>query len=93
MTLVKRVTGLPFRFGGEEHSGWLPSGAAKPLPTPTEDVLLDVEIDAIPGGFLLYWKSQDGERFGDTWHRSIAEAEAEASRYFGIRQDQWELVV
>jgi len=92
MAVVKRINGLPFRFGGEEHSGWLPPGAAKPLPTPIEDVLLDLEIDAILGGFLLFWKSQDGERFGDTWHRTLTEAEAAASSYFGIRQDQWELL-
>ena len=44
LVIVKRVTGVPVRFGGEEHRGWLPAGAAVPLPTPVRDVLLDIEI-------------------------------------------------
>jgi hypothetical protein len=44
MCIVKRVLAIPFTFGGEEHSGWLPPGAATPLPTPVQYVVLDVEI-------------------------------------------------
>ena len=89
MAILKRVLGLTIRFGGEEHSGWLPAGAAKPLPTPIEDVLMDVEIDSDPSGCFLCWTSRDGMRCGDTWHQTLAEAEAAGYRYFGIEQDQW----
>ena len=44
--IVKRVTSLPVQFGGEQQAGWLPAGAAVPLPTPAIDVLLDIEIQS-----------------------------------------------
>jgi hypothetical protein len=89
MPVIKRVLGLPFRFGGEEHSGWLPPGAAMPLPTPIEDVVLDVEIEAIEGGFIFFWQSRDGSRIGDSWHRTLQEAEEAAREELGIERDQW----
>jgi hypothetical protein len=89
MAVVKRITALPFRFGGEEHSGWLPPGAATPLPTPIEEVLLDVEIDSDASGFFLIWHSQDGTKCGDSWHETMAEAEAYAMKYFGIDRNRW----
>ena len=42
--VLKHVAGLVVQFGGETHSGWLPPGAAVPLPTPIERVVLDIEI-------------------------------------------------
>ena len=47
MAVIKRLIGVPIRFGGEEHSGWLPANAAMPPPTPVEDVLVDFEIDEL----------------------------------------------
>src|SRR5947208_1656022 len=89
MAVIKRVRGLPFRFGGAEHSGWLPPGAAKPLPTPIEDVLLDIEIESTPGGFILFWQSRDGSRFADSWHQTLEEAEKAAWVELGIERSQW----
>src|SRR5436189_6459404 len=89
MAVLKRVCGLPFRFGGIEHSGWLPSGAAKPLPTPMEDVVLDVEIESIPGGFILFWQSRDGLKFADSWFITLEQAEEAARNQLGIERDQW----
>jgi hypothetical protein len=89
MSVLKCITGLPFRFGGEEHSGWLPPGAAKPLPTPIEDVVLDVEIQSDPSGFLLCWNSRDGKRCGDNWFQTLTEAENAGRDYFGIEPNQW----
>jgi hypothetical protein len=51
--VVKRVDGWPVTFGGEAHSGWLPSNAATPLPTPIERDVLDVTIEKIDAGYLL----------------------------------------
>ena len=89
MAVIKRFLGLPFRFGGAEHSGWLPPGAAKPLPTPIEDVVLNVEIEAIEGGFLLIYRSHDGSKFADNWFQTLEQAERAARDEFGIERDQW----
>ena len=45
--------GVPVRFGGEEHSGWLPANAATPPPTPVEDALVDFEIYELEDGYTL----------------------------------------
>ena len=37
MAAIKRLLAVPVRFGGEEHSGWLPANAVTPQPTPVED--------------------------------------------------------
>jgi hypothetical protein len=89
MAVIKRVLGLPFRFGGDEHSGWLPPGAAKPLPTPIEDVILDVEIEEIESGFSLIYQSRDGSKFADSWFQTLKQAENAAREQLGIEHDQW----
>ncbi|HZL90228.1 MAG TPA: hypothetical protein VFB96_17825 [Pirellulaceae bacterium] len=90
--VVRYVRGLPFRFGGEEHSGWLPPGAATPLPTPVHDVLLNVEIlsDGSGTGFLLDYYTDDGKFAFDDWFASLEEAEKAAMERFGIKADQWQ---
>ena len=92
LEIVKRVTGLPVQFGGEQHTGWLPAGAAIPLPTPVVDVLLDLEIQSDGDGYLLCYSSQDGTVHGDTWHQSVVEAENAAANDFGVQRSQWEPV-
>ncbi len=77
------------RFGGVEHTGWLPAGAAKPVPTPVEDLRIDIEIQSDAPGFLLCWQSQDGTKGGDTWHQTLADAEATARENFGIESSHW----
>lgn len=89
MKSIKRVTGLAVQFGGEEHSGWLPPGAAKPLPTPIVNAVLDVEIVFDGFGFLLCWRSRDGFYANDTWHETLAEAERCATERFGIECQDW----
>lgn len=90
LEIVKRVTGLPVQFGGEQHTGWLPAGAAVPLSTPVIDVLLDLEIQSDGDGYLLCFSSQDGTVHGDTWHQSVIEAENAAANDFGVQPSQWE---
>ncbi len=55
LSRVKRITGLPVRFGGIEHSGWLPPGAAEPAVTPMEEVIVDLEIVADGSAYLPCW--------------------------------------
>jgi hypothetical protein len=90
MTVVKRITGLPVLVGGEKHSGWLPAGAAVPLPTPRRDVVMDLEIQFDGHGYLLCYASRDGSVSGDTWHQSLAEAERAAAETFGVQSAQWQ---
>ena len=90
MAIIKQVTRLPFCFGGEEPVGWLPPGSAVPLPTPVENVLLTVEIRHDSSGFFLCWYSSDNAKSGDSWHRTLAEAEDAGYEQFGIEATQWE---
>ena len=84
MTVVKQILGHHVMFGGESHSGWLPQGATTPLPTPTQDVALDIEIRSEGGGYLLYWLSRDREVAGDLWYQTLADAEQAATENFGV---------
>jgi hypothetical protein len=92
MDVVKRVSGMSFRLGGEEHSGWLPPGAAVPLPAPIHNVLMDIEIQSDGHGYLLCYSSQDGSMCGDTWHETLADAEQTAEEQFGVTAEQWRLL-
>jgi hypothetical protein len=89
MTVVKFVKNYPIQIGGEQHSGWLPAGSAVPLPTPTRNIELDVEIQFDGSGYLLCYASTDGTVYGDTWHESLADAEIAAKEYFGIDDCKW----
>jgi hypothetical protein len=96
-TIVKKVEGWSFVFGGEAHSGWLPPGAAMPLPTPVEHETLDVRIEATDGGYLLIWTARLSPtcrelrppKAGDTWHQTLKDAEDDALESFGIQASDW----
>jgi hypothetical protein len=89
---VKRATGILLRLGGEEPSGWLPPGAAKPLATPVRDVLVDIEIHRNgPNDCLLICAAQDGSFCWDNWYESIADAERAAAEEYGVDQSRWTL--
>jgi hypothetical protein len=95
--IVKSVDGWPFTFGGQVHSGWLPTNAALPLPTPVENEVLDVVIECVDGGYFLIWQARPSEtnrasgppKAGDSWHETLAKAEAAAYEWFGIRAENW----
>ena len=88
--VLKTISGFPYRFGGKEHQGWLPPNAAKPLPTPVEDVLLDLQIMEEAGGHLLCWASRDGRHHGDLWFQRIEDALTQAAEDFGIEERLWQ---
>ena len=90
MSVVKKITGHVVRVGGDQHSGWLPEGAATPLPTPARAVAFDIEIQFDGSGYLLCYASQAGDLYGDTWHETVGEAQAEAAEWFGVAREQWQ---
>ena len=89
MTIVKKITGHVARVGGTQHCGWLPEGAAAPLPTPARDVAFNLEIQSDGSGYLLCYASEAGALYGDTWHETLDEAEEQAAEWFGVSRDQW----
>jgi hypothetical protein len=83
---------VPLRFGGEEHSGWLPANAATPQPTPVEDALVDFEVNELEGGYILEWYSRNTSHYGDSWHETLDDALEQASAEFGVRPEEWHSV-
>src|SRR4051812_19518977 len=71
MTIVKQVVGHHVSLGGEQHSGWLPQGAAMPRPTPTNDVALNITIESDGAGYNLCWVSSDRTVAGDLWYQEL----------------------
>jgi len=92
MMVLRRLSGVPVRFGGEEHSGWLPVNAATPPPTPAEEALVDFEIAEVRGGYVLEWFSRDTAHHGDSWHQSLEDALDQARADFGIGPEEWRVV-
>jgi hypothetical protein len=90
MRVLKETLGKHVRFGGEELRGWLPTGSAVPLPAPVENAIVDVRILETEGGFILEWKSRNGNDSNDSWHRTVADAENQAEDQFGIRASDWQ---
>ena len=82
------------RFGGEEHAGWLPPGAAQPPPTPIIDVLLNLEIVIADGsGYFLQYRSANTSYISDTWHEDLEGAIEQAKFQFGIEPREWEVLL
>ena len=87
--IIKLVEGVAYQEGGEEHSGWLPTGAARPLPTPVRHFVLDLAIESVDGGCLLLYESRDGTLSGDWWYDSLEKAMRGAAEMFGVKPVQW----
>lgn len=89
MVVIKRLSSVPIRFGGEEHSGWLPANAVTPLPTPVEKALVDFEISEVEGGYILQWYSRNTSHRGDLWFETLEDALEQASIHWGIQSQEW----
>ena len=92
MALLKRASGVGYEYGGEGHSGWLPPGAATPLPTPVRRVTLDVTIEGDEeAGYLLIVAAREDPSFAnDYWFDDVTDAEAMAAEWFGIGPGRWQ---
>ena len=89
MAVIRRLLAVPVRFGGAEHSGWLPANAATPPPTPVEDALVDFEISEVEGGYILEWFSRNTSHHGDSWHETLEDALEQANIEFGLRPGEF----
>jgi hypothetical protein len=87
--VIGRVSKFLVTIGGDQHSGWLPAGAAVPLPTPVRQIELDPEIEFDGAGYLLVVAATDDSVYGDTWYQTEREAKAVASAYYGVPQSAW----
>jgi hypothetical protein len=92
MAVIRHLLAVPVRFGGEEHSGWLPANAATPPPTPVEDALVDFEIHELENGYILEWFSRNTSHHGDSWHETLEDALEQASTEFGVGPEEWHSV-
>ncbi len=90
MRVIARIEGRKVRLGGDVHSGWLPAGAATPLPTAVRELEFTLEITDDGGsGFLLIYESSDGSYCNDNWHQTVDQAIADAEESFGVTKDEW----
>lgn len=93
MPIIKKIHGIEIQFGGEEHTGWYPIGAAKPIPQPIRIIKMNFEIHQEDGDsyFLNYYDAEnDGRYNGDSWHTTLEEALEQAKCGFGVDPEYWE---
>jgi hypothetical protein len=76
------------RLGGAQHNGWLPIGAAEPLPTPVVQVVVDLEIVGDANGAMLYWYGSDGSRWNYS-RESVQGAIEQADYSWGVDREEW----
>ena len=91
------VRGWVWEHGGQAHEGWIPAGAAVPLPSPAVRVPVNLEVVPESGGWLLTWELASSTdtlpdsslRSGDTWHDSVDDALQQAEVHFGVPRSSW----
>jgi hypothetical protein len=88
---MKRTATTRVLFGGEEHDGWLPRGAARPAKTARREVVLEVTLESDGAGYLLSWAPAPGEVVeisapfaGDLWYETLESACEAARDQFGV---------
>ncbi|MFO1250051.1 MAG: hypothetical protein U1E77_02635 [Inhella sp.] len=72
---------------GSQEQGWLtwPAQAVQGGRPVRFELCLNPDQD----GYVLSYRSEDGELSGDTWHRSEAEARSVAEQDFNVRSEAW----
>ena len=90
MKVIKQLLNHTLQFGGESHSGWLPSGATFPQPVSVRNAIVDLKIvEDSPGSFLLICESHNTEDNWDNWFQSAEDAQAAAKELYGIDETDW----
>ena len=87
MPVVREIRGLKRYFGGPDQPGWLPLEAAAPHAAET---LLHLQIREEKEGFFLVSESSHPHLGGgDTWHKTLEDAIAQAEFEFGVKASEW----
>jgi hypothetical protein len=85
-----RVRRRPVELGGERHEGWLPEGAAVPLPTSPVVVRFDFSLwEEAPDSWILEWRGEPPDHDNDSWHARREDALRYAEEAFGIAPSEW----
>jgi len=71
--------------GNQNHSGWLPDGAAIPEPTPSSKICLWIEEHG-DGCYLFFGIRGEAN---DSWHPTLIEAFSQAEFQFGVSPKEW----
>ena len=87
---MSHIKDFPVTVGGEPHRGWLPPGAATPLPTPRREVTINATIEFDGSGYLLIIESTDGSVRGDRWHETVDDAREELRAWFDVPVTAWQ---
>lgn len=93
--ILLQAPALQSIIGMDAPVGWLPPGAAPPLPMPPEQALLDIRIFEEEGVFTLAWRSHSvvagrpASSVGQRNFSSLIEAEREAEMQFGLTEIDW----
>jgi hypothetical protein len=81
--------------GTDAHTGWLPPGAAQPLPEPPTESVLDVRIENLDDRFSLEWQSHNPSQWslasgrGSRAYDTLEKALTAASELFGVGNADW----
>ena len=92
MPVVRHARQVVRVVGGDAHHGWLPLGAAAPLPTPELTVAFDVQVRTEDTSWFLEWTCSRPEFSGDLCCRDLGDALDAALDQFGIEADEWDVV-
>ena len=72
---------------GDQQSGWLPVAGEKTAYA--RAIILNIEIQFDGYGYLLYYSTDDGLLYGDTWHLTENEAKQAGLEEFGVHLNEW----
>ncbi len=81
--------------GTDSHSGWLPLGAALPLPAPPEEAWIDVRVAVVDNEVELAWLPHDpahsilSSAQGSRHFPNLRAALGAADTLFGLGQEDW----
>ena len=87
MPIVREIRGLKRSFGGPNQAGWL---APEAVPPYAQETTINLQIEQNDDGFFLISESSHPHfSSGDTWHKTLDDAVAQAEFQFGVKPSEW----
>jgi hypothetical protein len=93
--VIAQAPAVKVIIGADEHSGWLPAAAARPLPTPPQPAWLDIRLVREGPDTLLIWEPHDPSHSsytsanGERRFPTLAAARRAATDLFGLGPHDW----